>query len=147
MRAETDRNARLAADAAVTAGWLDSGRVVAVISGTSLLTTLVVWLLGHPVRALALAGVGATAVAQLYFALRVRFDARIFRLWASRWHDAADVAADLAAFDARVGRQARPVASLEADLAERRRGALRLLKWQAVSGALQLALTVLALWT
>ncbi|MCZ4306722.1 hypothetical protein O4G98_18475 [Zoogloeaceae bacterium G21618-S1] len=147
MRAEVDRNARLVADAAVTAGWLDSGRVVAVISGTSLLTTLVVWLLGHPVRALALVGVAATAIVHLYFALRVRFDARIFRLWASRWQDAADVAADLAAFDARVGRQARPVASLEADLADRRCGALRLLKWQAVSGALQLALTVLALWT
>lgn len=147
MPADADRNARLAADAAVTAGWLDSGRVVALISGTSLLTTLVVWLLGYPVCALALAGVGATAVAQLYFALRVRFDARIFRLWASRWHDAADVAADLAAFDARVGRQARPVASLEADLADRRRGALRLLQWQALAGALQLALTVLALLT
>lgn len=147
MPAETDRNAGLAADAAVTAGWLDSGRAIALICGTSLLTTLVVWLLGYPVRALALAGVGATAVAQLYFALRVRFDARIFRLWASRWHDAADVVADLAAFDARVGRQARPVASLEANLADRRRGALRLLKWQAICGAWQLVLTALALWT
>ncbi len=146
MRTDTDITPRLAADAAVTAGLLDSGRVIAVISGTSLLTTLVIWLLGYPVHAPALMGVGATALVHLYFALRVRFDARVFRLWASRWQDAADAAADLAAFDARVRRQAPPAASLQADLADRRRGAMRLLRWQGAFATLQLALTFIALW-
>lgn len=147
MQADIDQTRRLAADAAVTAGMLDTGRVILRVSGATLLMTLVVWLMGHPVHRAALVAVVALAAAQLYFAERVRFDADIFRLWASRWHHDADPAADLAAFDARVGRQAPAAASLDADLAERRQGARRLLRRQAICGALQLALSALALWT
>jgi len=147
VSADPDQSARLAADAAVTAGLLDTGRMIFRVSGATLLMTLAVWLMGHPVHRGALVTAAALAAVQLYFAQRVRFDADIFRLWASRWHDDADPAADLAAFDARVGRQTTPAASLDADLADRRQGARRLLRWQAICGALQLALSALALWT
>jgi len=147
MVTEPDPVARLAADAAVTAGLLDTGRMIFRVSGATLLMTLAVWLMGHPVQPVALAAAALLAIVQLYFAQRVRFDAAVFRLWASRWHHDADPAADLAAFDARVGRQTPPAASVDADLADRRRGAKRLLQRQAVCGALQLALSALALLT
>jgi len=147
MAADIDQNTRLAADAAVTAGLLDTGRMIFRVSGATLLMTLVVWLMGHPVHTVVLAAATLLAIVQLYFAQRVRFDADIFRLWASRWHHGANPATDLAAFDARVGRRTRPATSIDADLADRRRGARRLLRWQALCGAVQLALSALALWT
>ena len=137
---------RLAADAAVTAGLLDSGRTLAWVSGMTLLMTALVWLLGHAVHSPALVGAVVMAAAQAVFAQRVRFDAGIFRFWASRWHHPLAAAADLAAFDVRVGRQRPAVASVAADLAERRRGAIRLLIWQTACAALQLGFTVIALW-
>jgi len=146
MHTEDEIAARLSAEAAVTAGLLDGGRTVSLVCGTTLLAAVSLWLLGQPLRPTALLAAGAIALPQGYFAQRVRFDAGIFRLWASRWHRAADAAADLAAFDARVGRQARPAATLPADLAERCRGARRLLKWHAACGVLQLGLTALAVW-
>lgn len=146
MRADDDLAPRLAADAAVTAGLLDSGRTFAWVSGMMLLMTSVVWLMGHPVRSPALVGAVVMASGQGAFAQRVRFDAGIFRLWASRWRHPLEPAADLAAFDLRVRRQKRPAASVEADLAERRSGAMRLLMWQAACATLQLGLTVIALW-
>jgi len=147
MATDPAQNPHLAADAAVTAGLLDTGRMIFRVSGATLLATLVVWLMGHPVHRGALVAAVALALVQLYFAQRVRFDADIFRFWASRWHDGADPAADLAAFDARVGRRTPPNASLEANLAQRRQGARRLLRWQAICGGMQLALSALALWT
>lgn len=146
MRTDDNITPRLAADAAVTAGLLDSGRSLAWASGMMLLMTAVVWLKGHPVHWPALVGTVVMASVQGVLAQRVRFDAGIFRLWASRWHHPLAPAADLAAFDVRVGRQTPPAASVEADLAERRRGAIRLLVWQAACATLQLGLTVIALW-
>jgi hypothetical protein len=73
----------------------------------TLLITAVVWLLGHAVHSPALVGAVVMAAAQGAFAQRVRFDAGIFHFWASRWHHPLAAAADLAAFDVRVGRQAR----------------------------------------
>ncbi len=146
MRADDDLAPRLAADAAITAGLLDSGRTLAWVSGMMLLMIAVVWLMGHPVHSPALVGVVVMASGQGVLAQRVRFDAGIFRLWASRWRHPFEPAADLAAFDVRVGRQKPPAASIEADLAERRGGAMRLLMWQAGCATLQLGLTVMALW-
>lgn len=56
MRTDDDVTPRLAADAAVTAGLLDSGRPLAWASGMMLLVTAVVWLKGHPVHLPALVG-------------------------------------------------------------------------------------------
>ncbi len=146
MNSDDEPAARLAAEAAVTAGLLDAGRTVSLVCGTTLLAAAALGLLGQPLRPMALLAAGAIALPQGYFAQRARFDAGILRLWASRWHRTADAAADLAAFDARLGRPARPAATLAADLAERCRGARRLLKWQAACGVLQLGLTALAVW-
>lgn len=146
MLTDDDFTPRLAADAAVTAGLLDSGRPLAWVSGTMLLIMAVAWLMGHPVALPAFVGAVLMATVQGAFAQRVRFDAGIFRFWASRWHHPLAPAADLVAFDVRVGRQAPPAASVEADLAERRRGAIRLLMWQAACTTLQLGFTAIALW-
>ncbi|NMQ29039.1 hypothetical protein E4Q23_15490 [Candidatus Accumulibacter phosphatis] len=58
---------RLAADAAVTAGLLDSGRTLAWVSGMTLLITALVWLLGHAVHSPALVGAVVMAAAQAFF--------------------------------------------------------------------------------
>jgi hypothetical protein len=86
------------------------------------------------------------ALLQGYFAQRVRFDADIFGFWANRWNGSVNPIEDLDAFDARIGRKSSGAASVEENLAQRKRGALRLLRYQAFTAALQLILTTIALW-
>lgn len=85
---------------------------------------------------------------QKIFALRVAFDAALFRHWAEVWRSAADhdlapaaLAADLAAFDhalAACGLRA-PAVEAVRDLDSRLRGAGKLLRLQALALAIQLA--------
>jgi hypothetical protein len=144
----SDRNLdQLAADAAVTAGLLHNGSVVALFSFTTLLAGLLPWLLGHPAHPTSLLAAFAIAGAQGFFALRVRFDATIFGIWASRWRAGADPTEDLAAFDKRIGRSGIRTLSLRENLDGRCQGALRLLHRQILCTVLQVFLTAVALWT
>jgi hypothetical protein len=108
--------------------------------------TTSIWILGHAIHWAAFFSSAALALLQGYFALRVRFDEGIFNIWATRWSGSADPAEDLKAFDIRIGRQTSVATSVQTDLQQRRRGALRLLRYQAVSCFLQLMLSVVALW-
>ncbi|MEJ2394340.1 MAG: hypothetical protein P8Z77_06055 [Candidatus Thiodiazotropha sp.] len=138
--------ARLAADAAVCTGLLGIGRTIALISGALLLVTTSIWIWGHSIHSNVFFSSAALALLQGYFAQRVRFDAVIFNIWATRWKGTADPGEDLKAFDRRIGRSTSAAVSVQADLEERTHGALQLLRYQALSGLLQLMLTVIALW-
>ncbi len=146
MSNSTDSIADLAADAAITAGLLGSGQSIALTSGAVLLAAISYWILGYAVHPVAFLSSVLVALLQGYFAQRVRFDASLFRLWATRWRGSLDPLADMMAFDARIGRRPSASDSAQASLAERGRGALRLLRYQAASGLLQLILTAVALW-
>ena len=137
---------QLAADAAVTAGLLRNGAVVALFSIATLLAGLMPWLLGHPASGAALMTAIAIAGVQGFFALRVRFDATLFGIWASRWQAGTDPTADLAAFDKRIGRPGICALSLWENLDRRRCGALQLLRRQILCVGLQVVLTAVALW-
>ncbi len=146
MPDRSESTAYLAANSAVTAGLLSIGHPIALASGAILLATICLWFLGHAVQPIAFFGSVVTALLQGYFALRVRFDVTIFSLWAVRWNDSYDPGSDLEAFDACIGRQPSGSTSVEVSLVERRRGALRLLYYQIISGMFQLVLTAIALW-
>jgi hypothetical protein len=92
---------------------------------------------------------------QKVFALRVAFDAAIFRDWAGRWDRAAlagdgdpasAIAADLLAFDralASTGLRALSDGAVR-DLDCRLRGAWKLLRWQLIAFAVQFAVLIVA---
>ncbi len=135
-----------AADAAITAAILNTGRTFALASGAILLLVLTLWLLKHPLNSAMVVSTLISALVQTYFAWRVGFDASLFRIWASRWQTATDVEDDLRAFDAGVGRQRPATTSLDADLAARRSGTIRLLFLQVLAGLLQALFAALAIW-
>ncbi|QEW07145.1 hypothetical protein [Nitrincola iocasae] len=135
----------LAATAAVTASLLNIGSYIAQISVALLMLGLLLWLLGHSVSHPLLLAAMVMALLQVYFALRVRFDANIFRTWANRWHGGADPKADLNAFDKQVGRRV-AATDIETDLSNRRAGALRLLRLQIICMVMQLLMTAVAVW-
>lgn len=141
---EQELNA-LAAKAAVTASLLNIGSYIAQISVALLMLGLLLWLLGHSVSHPLLLAAMAMALLQVYFALRVRFDANIFRTWANRWHGSADPKADLNAFDKQVGRSV-AATDIKTDLSNRRAGALRLLRLQLICTVMQLLMTAVAVW-
>lgn len=141
-----ESSTRLAADAAITASLLGIGRSLSLASGLLLLLAAGLWVTGHPVRMIPFIGTLLLALLQAYFAQRVRFDADIFSFWANRWNGSGNPIDDLDAFDARVGRKSSGTDSLQANLTRRKHGALRLLRYQAFSAALQLILTAIALW-
>ncbi len=148
MTPYTDRTTEvLAAEAAVTAGLLDTGATLAGISGATLFVVLALGLFERPERLLAWVLAIALSLAQGVFAWRVRFDAGIFRGWSRRWLASAEPAADMAAFDRVLGRPAQQSTAVAptGDLARRRRGALRLLFAQALSLLAQLIATAIAL--
>ncbi|MEJ2395338.1 MAG: hypothetical protein P8045_15885 [Candidatus Thiodiazotropha sp.] len=144
-RSEQALNA-LAAKAAVTAGLLNIGAYIAQISIALLMLGLLLWLLGQPLSYPFLLAAMTMALVQVYFALRVRFDANIFRTWATRWHGGADPRADLIDFDRQIGRKAVPGADVEADLTSRRNGALQLMRLQIACVVMQLLMTAIAFW-
>ena len=138
----------LAISAAVTAGRLDLGTGLARISLLLGIVGLILWQSGQPVnQPLLLAALAlALALVQGYFALRVRFDANIFRIWACRWGQQSDPTADLAAFDRQVGRQKTPLARIDDELARRRKGALHLLHRQIGCVVMQVITMTITLW-
>lgn len=146
MPDNAESTARLAADAAVTAGLLEIGRTIALLSGVLLLVTVCFWLLGRSLHSVIFFSSVALALLQGYFAQRVRFDEGIFRFWATRWKGIDDPALDLRAFDKRIGRAVSTAVSVQVDFEHRRNGALRLLRFQAWSGLFQLILGAIALW-
>ena len=99
-----------------------------------------------PLRQTTLFSAMVMGLLQGYFAVRVEFDSRVFRNWASRWRAGADPATDLAEFDARIGRLPRQGRSLEQDLELRSAGARRLLKLQTASATTQTLFLAIALW-
>jgi hypothetical protein len=137
----------LAAQAVIIASKLAVGSYVAQISLALLMLGLLPWLFGYPVSDSFLFSAIALALLQGYFAVRVSFDANIFHAWAQRWYGDADPQADLRAFDRRIGRKTASSATLDVDMASRCHGALRLLRLQVVSLALQLLMTAVALWS
>jgi hypothetical protein len=146
MPGNTDSTASLAADAAVTSSLLGLGRTISLTSGLVLLMATAFWIQGHSIRSIAYFSSILVALLQGYFAQRVRFDAAIFSFWAKRWNGSVDPVMDLKAFDTRIGRQPSTADSAQTNLAQRRRGALRLLRYQIFSGLLQLLLITIALW-
>lgn len=136
----------LATDAAKTAHMLDHGWKILIASALALSVTLLMWLMGYPARTPVLISATVIASFQAYFALRVLIDASVFENWSSRWQEGSNPAADLAAFDARIGRNSPPASCLGEDLAIRIEGARRLLILQAVFATIQLLLLGITLW-
>ncbi|MES9944686.1 MAG: hypothetical protein ABW080_07010 [Candidatus Thiodiazotropha sp.] len=145
MNDSADSTLGLAADAAFTSSLLGIGRSVSLASGLVLAISTGLWILGHPVHLIPFIGSILLALLQGYFAQRVRFDADIFRFWANRWDGSVNPIEDLNAFDARVGRISSDAESVEANLAQRKHGALRLLSYQVFSAVMQLLLMAMAL--
>jgi len=147
MRTRDEKPVRvLAAEAAATAGLLDTGRTLSVISGAALLMLLAAVVCERSVEAVALVPALALGLAQAVFAWRVHFDAGIFRGWSRRWLDDTDPTADMAAFDLVLGRRVAAPEGLTAaqDLAGRRGGALRLMWAQAFCVLAQTMVTAFA---
>jgi hypothetical protein len=146
MTHNADTTASLAADAAITSSLLGIGRTISLICGLVLLMAAGFWVLGHSIHSIAFFSSILIALLQGYFAQRVRFDAAIFSFWATRWNGSVDPIDDLKAFDTCVGRQPSTVDSVQTNLAERKCGAFRLLRYQILSGILYLLLITIALW-
>lgn len=146
MDDNADMIVALATDAAVTAGLLDIGRTIALTSGALLLIATSFWILGYATQINAFYCSFIAALMQAYFAQRVRFDAAILSFWAQRWNQVGDPAGDLRAFDLRIGRRPAMAGPVQQDLAQRRQGALRLLRYQVFNGIAQLLLTVVTFW-
>jgi hypothetical protein len=131
---------------ATTAALLEQGatldRLSRPLTAASLIGLVLLPLLG-PVTALSLALVGLIALAglaELYLALRVGFDAALFRELAE-----SGEAAELAPLDAGLSRLGlRPAAKAGRPAADRVAGAQRLLRRQAVALAAQLGVVALA---
>ena len=136
-----------AASAALTAATLAQGRSLHLLSLALLLPALATLLLapGGPARVACLALSLVAGAVQAYHALRCGLDAALFAHWAACWSGpaAADVNADLHTFDQALGSAFGQPARAPRPLAERVRGALGLLRRQALALALQ-GLTLLA---
>lgn len=139
-----------ASQARITADWLAYGRA---IDQSSLALTLlalagIFWGSMSPASQICCFGAAVLGGVQKYFALRSAFDQRLFAAWAHRWESSADPAADLAALDATLAAVGlRPVPTTPGrPLAERVRGAFRLLKGQLTLLALQFAMLLLVGW-
>lgn len=137
MAPDTPETRQDAATAALTAATLGQGRQLDLLSLALLLATT--GLTGH-----GLLGVSVTAgLVQRYYAFRCDLDARLFAHWAACWSGlwAPDPQADLLAFDHALtgvfGTSEAPTPPRP--LAERVRGALRLLRHQSIALAVQLA--------
>lgn len=153
MAPDTPETRQDAATAALTAATLGQGRQLDLLSLALLLLALATLLLattgltGH-----GLLGVSVTAgLVQRYYAFRCDLDARLFAHWAACWSGlwAPDPQADLVAFDHALtgvfGASEAPTPPRP--LAERVRGALRLLRHQSIALGVQLsALLGAILW-
>ena len=130
-----------AASAALTAATLAQGRSLHLLSLGLLLPALAALLLapGGPARVACLALSLAAGAVQAYHALRSGLDAALFAHWARCWSApaAVDVDADLQAFDQALGSAFGQPARASRPLAERVRGALRLLRHQSIALAVQ----------
>lgn len=144
---------RPAATAGLAAALLDLGRPLDRWSLTLVAIALLGLLLcredASPVARLGLLASVAAGGAQKVWALRVALDRALFAQWARRWQrPAATPESDMAELDralAAAGLRAAP-ASPARDLAQRVRGARRLLAWQGAALALQAALLAGAAW-
>lgn len=136
-----------AASAALTAATLAQGRSLHLLSLALLLPALATLLLapGGPARVACLALSLVAGAVQAYHAVRSGLDAALFAHWAACWSEPtlADVDADLQAFDQALDSAFGQPARAPRPLAERVRGALGLLRRQALALALQ-GLTLLA---
>ncbi|WP_347249482.1 hypothetical protein [Zoogloea sp.] len=136
-----DRSRDAAASAALAAATLAQGRKLHWLSLTLLLPALTALLLapGGPLRCACLALSLVAGGVQAYHALRCGLDAALFAHWASAWQASteADIEADLQAFDQALVETFGQPARTPRPLAERVRGALRLLRHQALALALQ----------
>jgi hypothetical protein len=142
-----DNTRAAAASAALTAAALAQGRSLHLLSLALLLPALATLLLapGGPARVACLALSLMAGAVQAYNAVRSGLDAALFAHWARCWSApaAVDVDADLQAFDQALGSAFGQPARAPRPLAERVRGALGLLRRQALALALQ-GLTLLA---
>jgi hypothetical protein len=146
MKVKDREIATLATHAAKTARQLDIGWKILIVSVLALSLTFLVWLTCHPARMPLLISALVIGSFQAYFALRVLIDATVFKNWSCRWQKGFSPVADLAAFDARIGRTPPTTSSIGENLAMRTEGAQRLLNWQAFFAGFQLLLLGLALW-
>ena len=140
-------NRDAAARAALTAATLAQGRGLHLLSLCLLLPALATLLLapGGPARSTCLALSLVAGAVQAYHALRCGLDAVLFAHWARCWSAPAevDVEADLQAFDRALAEDFGRSPLAPRPLAGRVRGALGLLRRQALALALQ-GLTLLA---
>ena len=145
MAPDTPETRQDAATAALTAATLGQGRRLDLLSLALLLLALATLLLaatGLTERSLLGVSVAAGLV-QRYYATRCDLDARLFAHWAACWSSlwAPDPQADLVAFDQALtsvfGAEDAPIPPRP--LADRVRGALRLLRHQSIALAIQLA--------
>ena len=128
-----DNTRAAAASAALTAAALAQGRSLHLHSLALLLAP------GGPARVACLALSLMAGAVQAYNAVRSGLDAALFAHWARCWSApaAVDVDADLQAFDQALGSAFGQPARASRPLAERVRGALGLLRRQALALALQ----------
>lgn len=145
MAPDTPETRQDAATAALTAATLGQGRQLDLLSLALLLLALAALLLaatGLTGRSLLGFSVAAGLV-ERYYAFRSDLDARLFAHWAACWSGlwAPDPQADLAAFDQALAGVfgARKAPTPPRPLADRVRGALRLLRHQFIALAIQLA--------
>ena len=142
-----DNTRAAAASAALTAAALAQGRSLHLLSLALLLPALATLLLapGGPARVACLALSLMAGAVQAYNAVRSGLDAALFAHWARCWSApaAVDIDPDLQAFDQALGSAFGQPARASRPLAERVRGALGLLRRQALALALQ-GLTLLA---
>jgi len=136
-----DNTRDAAASAALTAAALAQGRSLHLLSLSLLLPALATLLLapGGPARIACLSLSLVAGAIQAYHAVRSGLDAALFAHWAQCWSapTAVDVDADLQAFDQALGSAFGQPARSPRPLAERVRGALGLLRRQALALALQ----------
>lgn len=153
MAPDTPETRQDAATAALTAATLDQGRQLDLLSLALLLLALATLLLATTgLTGRSLLGFSVTAgLVQRYYAFRCDLDARVFAHWAACWSGlwAPDPQADLKAFDHALtsvfGASEAPTPPRP--LADRVRGALRLLRHQSIALAVQLsALLGAILW-
>lgn len=145
MAPDTPETRQDAATAALTAATLGQGRRLDLLSLTLLLLSLATLLLAvTDLTERSLLGFSVAAgLVQRYYAFRCDLDARLFAHWAACWSGlwAPDPQADLKAFDQALtsvfGASEAPTPPRP--LAERVRGALRLLRHQFIALAVQLA--------
>jgi hypothetical protein len=144
----TNNDHNESAQAALTADSLGLGRgldlwsmAFALLAGVALLMTAQ----GHDLQlSLLLTGSITIAILQKYYALRIRLDAAIFQRWADNWRYAGGItpAEDMAALDRALGKKQTTVRTL----ADRIRGARKLLLWQISCFLFQTICLLAGLW-